>query len=113
MLRTTIKKPVTQKEALVLQTNHNYFVRITVTNICKLVLVAIITSIIVYAVAAFLPEIITSIVKLHSYYVGIITVTVILVCLVLYLTYFIVTIYEILSIHKKILKIEEELLGDN
>ena len=100
MLRTELEKEPSVKNRLVLQYNHNFFVRTAIANFAKIAIASIIYAISVTAIVNFLP--------ISSFnYSG----TIIFISSIAYLVYFLSTLSEIVTLYKKSTTIENRILG--
>lgn len=105
MLRTTIDKNISPKEQLVLQTNHNFFIRTVFANIAKIVIASIILAAVV--IVAYIIDI-TDNTNSNS---ATPIFTVLAIAYIVYAIYFIATVSEIVTLYKKSTAIENEILG--
>ena len=105
---SSIDKTISQKDALIIQTNHNEFVRTAIASIAEIILV----NIIVATIAGIIIASILFFVENHYYdYIQtkLIWLTV-AVASVFSTVYLVVTIRGIIKLYKKTAEIEEQIL---
>ena len=108
MLRTSISKNISPKEQLILQTNHNFFIRTTLANVAKIVIASIILAVVVVATYAISAATIT---YATSSAVTTPILTILMISYIVYAIYFIATVSEIITLYKKSTAIENNILG--
>lgn len=108
MLRTDISKNISPKEQLILQTNHNFFIRTTLANVAKIVIASIILAVVVVATYAISAATIT---YATSSAVTTPILTILMISYIVYAIYFIATVSEIITLYKKSTAIENNILG--
>ena len=108
MLRTDISKNISPKEQLILQTNHNFFIRTTLANVAKIVIASIILAVVVVATYAISVATIT---YATSSAVTTPILTILMISYIVYAIYFIATVSEIITLYKKSTAIENNILG--
>ena len=102
------------KQLAVLITNHNYFVRTVITEVAKLLLTGVLVWIALVICTVFL-EFSTDSSTLYSANVdatGMLCAFIMIVLLVGYIAFLIVSVTKILKLHKTVTKVENKVLGD-
>ena len=108
MLRTNISKNISPKEQLILQTNHNFFIRTAIANVAKIVIASIILAVVVVATYAISAATIT---YATSSAVTTPILAILMISYIVYAIYFIATVSEIITLYKKSTAIENNILG--
>ena len=111
MLRSTIKNQISEKDQLVLQTNHNFFIRTAIANVAKIIIATVILVGVIVLLSIIMTEeaknVTTSsdLSKLTPFYIFMI------LSYLVYLAYFIATVSEIVTLYKKSNQVENKILG--
>ena len=103
MLRTTFSKKLSQKDEIVIQTNHNYFIRTAIATIAKILLAGVVTVGVVYLIS-----LLGTATKADS---GTLIFMLILTYIA-YIVFFIVNVAGLVNLYNKSNEIESMLLGD-
>ncbi len=111
MLRTTYTKKISQKDEVVLQTNHNYFIRAAIAAVAKVCLASCIMFALTFVVSLIVLPSSTSTANAASDSAMTLTLITLIFSFAL-VVYIIVVAANLLSTYKKSNEIESSIFGD-